>query len=418
MRRSNESGFLLVGVVILILALTILGLSLFSLSSYESQFLTHSVDDLQAFQTASGGIERAKYILIRTGQLADVRNNLPPGVDSLIAGQDQGGVFTMNGPVNWDAPTHRVFIRARATSRGSIRTMQAWFDPGKGTDYYRRLATVSDTIDVVHNGGDDGTTGTYPLKHSDVLRWGQDYLSGPVCYGRGNVDWYPHLAGNPTSATPLSAPVPDVGSYITTHADQATPITQGSGPIWNLGTSLNQSTPTFYKSIVPQATPFSIHEPGSATINVKGTVVWMFNKGFFVNDELVIRGDPTDGPDVLILAGQANSDDPNYPMGLWFKGGVSSTNCALVLASDNEVRIEHFQNFDGPNTNVPQLSIYAKSAWILGPIPGAAKLILSHDGAMDNVIDFLNTLDDVLPSQGAKNSLTLVAGSWQEQPIP
>ena len=37
--RHGESGFVLIGVVIFVLALTIIGISLFSLSSYEAQFL-------------------------------------------------------------------------------------------------------------------------------------------------------------------------------------------------------------------------------------------------------------------------------------------------------------------------------------------------------------------------------------------
>ena len=39
---GEASGFVLVGVVMIALALTILGLSLFSLSGYESQFLDRS----------------------------------------------------------------------------------------------------------------------------------------------------------------------------------------------------------------------------------------------------------------------------------------------------------------------------------------------------------------------------------------
>jgi hypothetical protein len=57
---EDDRGFVIVGVVMFVLALTILGLSLFSLSSYESQFLNRSLAREQAcgLQHPFGGVDR------------------------------------------------------------------------------------------------------------------------------------------------------------------------------------------------------------------------------------------------------------------------------------------------------------------------------------------------------------------------
>jgi Tfp pilus assembly protein PilX len=75
---SQARGFILVGVTMFVIVLTILGLSLFSLSGFEAQFLNDSMERQQAFYSASGGIERAKWVLLRpNAKLQDVKNNLP-----------------------------------------------------------------------------------------------------------------------------------------------------------------------------------------------------------------------------------------------------------------------------------------------------------------------------------------------------
>ncbi len=81
-RRASPSagaqrGFALVGVVMFILVLTILGLSLFSLTGYESQFMQRSLDRAEAFHAAAGGLDRARFALTRLEQLAAVKQGLP-----------------------------------------------------------------------------------------------------------------------------------------------------------------------------------------------------------------------------------------------------------------------------------------------------------------------------------------------------
>src|SRR5262249_38055573 len=90
-RRDGERGFVLPGVVMFVIVLTILGLSLFALSSYEAQFMNATLDQTQAFYFANGAIDRARYLLTSTYRLQDVASNLGAGVDSAIAIQDPYG---------------------------------------------------------------------------------------------------------------------------------------------------------------------------------------------------------------------------------------------------------------------------------------------------------------------------------------
>src|SRR5262245_6741389 len=88
---KSERGFVLPGVVMFVIVLTILGLSLFALSSYEAQFMNATLDETQAFYLANGAIDRAKFLLTSTYQLQIVSANRGAGVDSAIAIQDPYG---------------------------------------------------------------------------------------------------------------------------------------------------------------------------------------------------------------------------------------------------------------------------------------------------------------------------------------
>ena len=82
------------GVVMFVLALTILGISLFGLSSYEAQFFGTSSDGSQAFYSAVGGIERAKFVLARKKHYEDVALNLPLG--DIVFFENRGGAIALD----------------------------------------------------------------------------------------------------------------------------------------------------------------------------------------------------------------------------------------------------------------------------------------------------------------------------------
>src|SRR5207244_4210514 len=76
-RPRDRTGFVLIGVIMFVLALTILGLSLFGLSTYESQFITASLDQTQLDELAQSALERTRYALAVSSRLDKVDEGLP-----------------------------------------------------------------------------------------------------------------------------------------------------------------------------------------------------------------------------------------------------------------------------------------------------------------------------------------------------
>jgi hypothetical protein len=141
--RDDGRGFVLVGVAMFILVLTIVGLSLFSLSGFESQFMNKSMHYSQAFSAASGGLERARFALLATHRLESVQQDLPrEGVIYARAvqgtdpnGADSSGTYDLNGDDIW--------VRVRARDGAGETELMAKFHPGTASeDYYKRLITA------------------------------------------------------------------------------------------------------------------------------------------------------------------------------------------------------------------------------------------------------------------------------------
>lgn len=404
-------GFVLVGVIMLILALTILGLSLFSLSSYESQFLGHSVDELQVFHTASGAFERAQIAMAVTGQLQSVQSNLPPDVDSTIASQEQSGIPVTSGNVDWSENAKDVFIRVRASHGGVVRTMQASFTPQQRVDLYSRLVTAAGTLSVPNLGGS--------APYNNIPRWSQTYLNGAAWVGLGSdTTWLP--AKKPAPIVARATPVPSVADYRAVHWPSATNAPAGKMP----GTDLFYEMwapaggAAFFRSVAKSGEDYSLLV-AAGKFAVHGTVVWMFDKGFRSEDLVEIHGSGS-SEDCLIMVAEKNTEDPAYPIGVWFFGGVKSDSVPVILVSDKEVRLEH-SNTATSGAGVNYLSIYAKDVWLMGPVApptGSGILTLIHPQVEpDAIIDRLNTLN-VLPGQTAttRNFFSFVSGSWLESP--
>ena len=142
--RPREAGFVLIGVIIFVLALTIIGISLFSLSSYEAQFLQRSLDGEQAFQSAVGGIERARFALCATSRLDAV--SAAPGRENVIAAtafQVRGSDSISTGPVEWVANQTGPPARDRPGERPGAHDHGALHAAGGRPNYYRQLVTTS-----------------------------------------------------------------------------------------------------------------------------------------------------------------------------------------------------------------------------------------------------------------------------------
>ena len=145
---AGERGFVIVGVVMFVLALTILGISLFSISSFESQFLNRSLASEQAFSGAASGMERARFRMVVSSTLDAAATVV--GTDGVTyARAFQDGDST--GPI--DPGGGNVEVRVIAGTAGNGHIVRAEFEPSLGQDHYRRLVTTSSDIVVQNSEG-------------------------------------------------------------------------------------------------------------------------------------------------------------------------------------------------------------------------------------------------------------------------
>ena len=394
---------MLVGVVVFVLALTILVLSLYGLSSYEAQFLQRSLDEEQAFQSALGGVERARFALAHTSLLQSVQQNLPEGVDSTVAVQD--GAST--GPVKW-LPTDFVTIRVSAGVNGARHTIEGRFSPIDSTalSYYAPLLTVSEGIDVVTVSVDPP-----PNRIHGVLLSGPVWESSPM----DTNTWKPLLC----APAPLgirktpTVPVPNVAPYLTHPGPiDAAVLPVVSGPAANstylLDAGAGGAVRYFHTS--DDNVPFNLF-PYGCQVNVRGLAVWLMPHGIYRIFE-PIKIDGFGGQDCLVII--AGSE------GITFWGGLQAS-IPVVLVSNGRVVIYHGENPSGSSSTM-DVSIFARSAEFMGPDPALAVLPLVR--APNGPLNTLGTnpgFIEALANQGALPNATpaggrrlaLVPGSWQ-----
>jgi hypothetical protein len=413
--HDDESGFVLIGVVVFVLALTILGLSLFSLSGYEAQFLGRSLNDEQAFYFAMGGIERAKFALGKSPyRLDNVSQNLPlEGVTTAEAAQNQNGVLKTAGLVDWKGSNIR--IRVTAQSNGVTRSLEGWYDPTLGENYYKRLITTPGPITIAPLGGASATPRIPALLSGDV--W--EHLPND------STNWYPQLAAplpNPIRAD--AVPIPDAVAFCGGHLparpapwDPATNTFDLRGP---------SNAPRYYQAPAGLTTAdLSLYDTGNApapTILVNGRAILLVPNG--VRFEGAVRVMPNAGhQDCLVIVAGAGTD-PYHNVanpGIWFFGGIESLTVPVILVSSGKVLIEHFNNASG-HSEVAGLSIFAPSVYLLPPDshvpPDPTRYMrLTHtpDSPIDQQIDWLapfGALPNILQSSDYK--LALVPDTWKD----
>lgn len=408
--RDSEPGFVLIGVVVFVLALTILGISLFGLSSFEAQFMTGSIDDSQAFYAASGGIDRARFALTATGRLESVQVNLPQWVDSTVAYQQQSSDTVTSGPVEWGGDD--ILIRAWAHEKGRTRVVEARFDPAINDDHYRRLFTVSRSVDVADMSGSRART----------------QLSGEIVLPVGaDTSWSPGTpTADPTGLVPAlqrpiierAVPAPDLTTYFAQHWGAAQPVDETTIEANRayLFTS-NGAVPRYYSSAGSAANNFSVYFQGigaNPTFTVSGPVVWMLDKGFRSDTRVDIVPDPLRTDNVLIMVAKPGTD-PGYPdNAIWFFAGLHSPSVPLFLVSDHAVWIEFFNNPAGFGY-VGYLSVYAQDVRVLGPFDVSTSTIvqLVHPIGPDALVNQLTALD-VLPGQAGfeGQDLSFIPNTW------
>jgi hypothetical protein len=419
-RRSDRSaGFVLVGVVMFVLALTILGLSLFGLSSYEAQFYQRSADRSQAFYSALGGIERAKFVLASQGKLSLVKAGLPlSGVTYARAVQDTGGAATdSSGLVVWD-PNDPITIRVLAVEQDSRVLLESSFRPKPQQSYYRRLVTSFGGLSF----GDSNISHQYTGSQTHL--YGEDWQAAKIYPGWSLMAAVPALTGPPPGP-----PAPDIPGYLQAHISLAVDAPAPSAGVYHLDSG--SGTIRLYRSIWnPVVDPrFSLHDQGVAPgIAVTDTVIWMFDHGAAFIYGATVTGPPSA---CLILVSHLAFDpsDPYDPdLAIGFNGGLTSEAAghaqpgpAIILVADGKVLLEKYSQGATSASNISYLSIYAGNISVIGP-SSVAQLNFTHPTNNSDPRDLPGGLIDrlaqlgYLPGEnsGASGKFTSRLGTWRQ----
>jgi len=409
-RPALAGGFVLVGIVIMVLALTILGLSLFSLSTYESQFMQRSLDRQQALQSALGGLDRAKYALVAKDRLDQVKIGLPlENVFYARATQLQAVVDSSNAVVWSGNPIH---IEAASRVDGLTCWAEGWYSPHEMVNYYRRLLTVSLSIQISL-----GLTEIPPDPRFQIT------MRDSVWLGGSDLSWLTGILGIlPPYVANQAVPIPAAAAFISSHAT-APDVVAGSDLYFHAPPG---GPPAFWYTnhgrapVVPPLT-FSYYDKddnGGAHLNVihvTGRAVWCLPRGARFTYPVTVVNDGDPNACMVIVArdgldGQGAGFD--HTGAIWFFSGIQSS-VPLILVSDDVVKIES-QNIPTATTDVSNVSIFAGQVFLKGPQSSSTGYMTLgyHDAVMKAQLDFLMQFG-ALPNSVAPQQLTLIPGSWR-----
>lgn len=405
--REQSGGFVLVGVVMFVLALTILGLSVFSLSSYEAQFLRNSRDEVQVYNDAMGGVARAAFVISETGRLDSCRVLLPVNVDSTRA-------WDLNGKQDGAPGTQDVWVKVAASRGSARRTVQARLRPTVNESYYNRTLHSASTVAI-----DIGPSGV----SSNTIRLGYS-----VRQTVDNSSWMNFLA-TPTPADwqRMDIPVPDAAGFVAAKESSA------SQPPGGTEYDLNNPNPNSVRYFLwPDTTGrpgtpgmFTLYNPRQNLIDIEvhGMVVWVVRRGMRFEGPVRVDGHGP-GDALVIVAGASDRVDENYlalgyRVGIEFMGGLSA-DCPVILVTNGTVSFDRNQH-GTEGDRVDYFSAYALGFSLRGPLQssGRTQQLLHDQNAPE---DRPNGLIDKLIRLGALPNATgtvgshydLVAGTWQD----
>jgi hypothetical protein len=443
--QCGENGFALVGVVMFILVLTILGLSLFSLTGYEAQFMQQSSDRAESFQAAAGGLDRARFALAKTSKLESVTEDLPlDGVVYAVARQEAEST----GTIHWDDPNAPdILIRVKAQKNGQTHFLEAKFDPSRAPSLYKRLLSLSASgmtdssgLRVIRNDPPEP-----PYQESNYL---STWLYGECRQNDDNTPDMIYPFGKPPQSLTLSlviggVPTPQVNGYFNDHWSTATEEGFPNGPkSFNLDAVSSPDSVGFFRTTWPGGDwsfDFDYVSPHfnkwDPDITVHGTVIWLFDHGIRSEGTIHVHGSGNPN-DMLILIAKPGSDPGGSGndhrsltgAGMALLGSITSE-VPVILVSSGGVLLENrdmgfgstYDRDDKTSTTVSCLSVFAPYARVMGTDSdaGAQPYRLSFTRNQDDPINpRIDRLSDLglLPNTaaGLKGKLRFLAGSWRE----
>lgn len=425
-REDGERGFVLVGVVMFVLALTIIGISLFGLSSFEAKFLNQSADRDQAFYDATGGLERAKWALAKFDSLGllAVKNGVPYG-DGVVLVTAWNANGDTTGKVDWTGGHGPVGIRVvairgkTASDPGQRRVVQAKYNPQEIKNLYQNLLTSAGPI---------WSLPSLPIT-PQVLP--SICMTGTVWQQSTSPDtsWSTFVTcGSHDPLTLRTVPIPDVANFINQWLPTAQqvmwsdPFLTLNAGVGNIGVFQGPPGP-----ISPDGFGFETDPGKQIDVHVTGTAVWLvpagleFHQHVRINDPNVFPGSDPNAVLVIVAGKSQGIQGPTIsvlgtaPAGIWLRGGMEA-HVPLILISDGQVAVNQEFSPSSPSTTA-YLSVFGGEIFLSGPLLSSGfTMQLLHDPSLDSaVLDPLINAG-LLPNlpPGQNRLLSPIAGQWSE----
>jgi len=410
----DERGFILVGVVTFMLALTILGLSLFALSSYEAQFFVASATREQSLQNSESGMEVVKALLAAPGARLENAHRAEGqmGITHAFAYQKRSPLdtdTTSTGPINWDS-TMVIVVAAR--SGGVERTLQARFIPGVVENPYQRLLAAGQGIAVNTQRSTDPST----MRLSGRV-W-QPVTADADTAWTDYVNWN---TGRPIERGTPPAPRTDVfvADYLPGAVDPDDQLDENHKIRF-----IASATPTFFKSPSSPSSGdaareyYTFYSDADLDLDVKGVAVWVIPEGVCFKNEVKVHA-VNGTPSTLVIVAEPNGRDPAHPnRGIWFKGGLdvsTDDDVKVYLVSRGDISIVH-KNDEDHEHDAHKISIVAGGVIEIGGTESGDSFDLRYDpSSMDALADDLlsrGALPQVAGGSGA--NFVMALQSWLE----
>lgn len=413
----GERGFLLVGVVMFMIALTILGLSLFALSSYEAQFFYDSVSREQSLQSSESGMEMVKALLatpnarLESAQLAVGQFGITRALAYQQRSSDPNDT-TSRGPVNWDST---LVIVVAARSGGEERMVQSRFIPVSFKNPYQQLLSAGGRI--LYNDEND-SKGSMQLAGTV---W-QLIQSPSDSAWTGFVDW---TDGRPIDPSAPAVPLGDL--FVATHMDPGLPVAGFDNSSSTLTLANPTSQPMLFQSPPspgnkndPEYGEYSFYADQNVNVKVQGTVVWVVPQGVCFRRDFDVSS--KDGnPATLVIVATANGRDSGHPnRGIWMEGGLENNDnrVSIFLVSQGDISVTHEHNASDSQP-VHGVSIVAGGDIELGGPNAGNTFSLAYSGSMAAIASDL-LARGALPttSGGSGVSYAYARQSWLETTLP
>ena len=415
----DERGFILVGVVTFMLALTILGLSLFALSSYEAQFFVASATREQSLQNSESGMELVKALLAAPAARLENAHRAEGqmGITHAFAYQWRSPLetdTTSTGPIDWDS-TMVIVVAAR--SGGVERTLQARFIPGVVENPYQRLLTAGQGITV------NTSNSTSP---STMRLWGrvwQPVTADADTAWTDDVDWN---TGRPIQRGTPPAPLTD--EFVADRLPGVEPDNDlDDHNSYRITFKGSTSSATFFKS--PDSPKdndadedhefydYTFYANDDLDLHVKGIAVWVVPAGVCVRGEVKVDAVDDEVPSTLVIVADPNGRDPgNSDRGIWFKGGLDVREGVKVyLVSRGDITVVHRYDSES-DQNARTVSIVAGGRIEIGGTKSSYSFDLGYEpSSMDELADellALGALPQVAGGSGA--NFVMARQSWLE----